>query len=75
MNMGLCFNDLGKKDDAIKCYFRAVELEPTNESCVNNLTLLLKNSGRKKEGIPFLTKIKESFPDCKIIDDAIRRLK
>ena len=48
-NKGLALNSLGKYDEAIKCYDKAIEIDPDDADTWNNKGLALNSLGNDDE--------------------------
>ena len=48
-NKGIALDDLGKHEEAIKCYDKALELNPKYEKAWNNKGNTFEKLGRKEE--------------------------
>ncbi len=52
-NYGNCLKDLGRFDDAIKAYLKAIELRPTFADAYGNLASVYKDSGHLDKAIQY----------------------
>ena len=48
-NKGLALNSLGRYDEAIKCYDKAIEIDPNDADAWNNKGLALNSLGNNDE--------------------------
>ncbi len=54
--MGNAYKNLGKSEDAISYYERAIELEPASAQIYHNLALTYKDIGEIEQAIAFYKK-------------------
>jgi predicted O-linked N-acetylglucosamine transferase (SPINDLY family) len=62
-NLGAAWNELGKRDDAVTCFHRALALEPTLAVAHSNLGVALQALGRLDESIAAHRRAVELEPD------------
>jgi tetratricopeptide (TPR) repeat protein len=62
-NLGILFADMGRTDEAMARYLKALELKPDNAESYNNLGLLRANMGRTDEAMAHYRKALELNPD------------
>lgn len=53
-NKGLALKNLGRNDDAIKCYYKAIDLDPSEVHARINLGSLLISLDRHDESLKLL---------------------
>jgi tetratricopeptide (TPR) repeat protein len=68
-NLALCYEGLGKNEDAEKSYLEALKTDPKNTSSMNGLSGIYLKKGNKAKGIEYLKKILELNPT----DQAVRK--
>ena len=44
VNKGLCFGELGRHEEALECFDKALEIEPENESALKMRELIISNT-------------------------------
>ena len=52
-NLGSCYLDLGRTEEAMECYKRAIRADATNPHPYNNIAQLYIQTGEFEEAIPF----------------------
>ena len=52
-NMGNCYLELGKVDDALECFKRAIRADATNPNPYNNIAQLYIQKGEFEDALPF----------------------
>ena len=50
-NLGIAYQELDKRDQALAAYQRALELDPNNINVINNLGIILQESGNQSKAI------------------------
>ncbi len=67
LNLGIALEMSGKVDEAIKHYYRALEINPQSDKVYNNLGVALEKQGRLQEAIECVKKavaLKPNSPDA-----------
>jgi len=59
---GMSLSAIGKREEALKCYNRALEINPKGMNVLHNKGLCLIELGRRKEGIKYIDKVIECAP-------------
>ncbi len=62
-NLGVAFQELGRPDEALACYRRAVKLKPDHAAVHRNLGVALKDQGKLDEAIACCRRALELRPD------------
>ena len=60
---GAVLRDLGKKEEAIECYDKALNLDPNNIDCLKSKGAILRDLGKKEEAIEYYDKVLNLVPN------------
>jgi tetratricopeptide (TPR) repeat protein len=74
-NMGMCYIDDGKIDDAIKSFEKCIESDPGFSTGYNNLGQAYEKKGDKKKAAEYFKRAVEIDPDNTAAKDNLNRLK
>ena len=62
LNLGIVYNDLGRREEAITVYTKAIELNPKYAGAYNNLGNVYDDLGKKEEAVGAYKKVIELNP-------------
>lgn len=63
LGLGMSSYDAGRKDEALRAYRRALDIDPNYQFALNNLGALLDEMGRPDAAHPHLVRLVQLFPD------------
>ena len=74
-NKGISFDSLGRHEDAIKCYDRALELEPNSNSSLLNKGVALSLLDYEEKAIEYYNQVINDLENDDVLNQKLKELK